>query len=413
MTSPPSDQSSALVPGTRFAGQYEIVRLLGAGGMGVVYEARRDGHPEPVALKVLHRHLVANRQVSKRFHREAEILRRLDGEHLVPLVDFGESSDGRLYMALACVDGDALDRVVAVRGQLSVDDAVGVVIDVCRALSAAHAIGVVHRDLKPANVILETRPEGGTRVRVCDFGLGKVFRETGFANTALTEQHMIFGTPEYMSPEQVRGEEVDPRADVYAAGCLLYELLTGKAPFLGKTSVATMSAHLTEEAEPPSSRAPTRGVSRALDAVVMHALAKDRNERYATAAELAEALEGARRAPDDVASTRPPAHPLGDTDLALPKPAPPNSIDPLGMTMKSKPAGAPPSPSPPIQISIRPPPPATAAPASGDRPSSRRTTGTSKRLSRPADDGPAPWVWLVVAVAAAAIGIAIGLVMTR
>ena len=335
-----SEPGRGLEPGSLFAGRYVIVRLLGAGGMGVVYEAALGSRR--VALKILHRHLVANVQVTKRFYREAEILSRLSGEHLVVLEDFGADADGRLFMALELVDGDALDRSIAIRGLPSVRDAAAIGREICAALTSAHEMGVIHRDLKPANVLLETMPNGRRRVRVCDFGLAKALKESGFASTALTDQHMVFGTPEYMSPEQVRGDECDARCDVYAAGCVLYELLTGSPPFQGKTSVATMTAHITEKPVAPSLRAPERKIGKALDAVVLHAMTADLDQRYQTAAELGEAIARALDAPDDSTSVRPAAPTdlaMRDTATALPTMPPPRAtvrshanVDPLGMT---------------------------------------------------------------------------------
>ena len=398
-----ADTPRGLEPGATFAGRYRIVRLLGAGGMGVVYEAELAGHR--VALKILHRHLVANVQVTKRFYREAEILRRLSGEHLVALSDFGADADGRLFMALELVDGDALDRFIAVRGLPSVREGAAIARDVCAALTSAHEMGVIHRDLKPANVLLETVAHGARpRVRVCDFGLAKALKESGFASTALTDQHMVFGTPEYMSPEQVRGEECDVRADVYAAGCLLYELLTGSPPFQGKTSVATMTAHITETPPPPSRRAPERKIGKALDAVTLHAIARELDARYQTAADLGEAITHALEAPEDSTSVRPPAPTdiaMRDTAVALPHSSipPPTpratvrshpNVDPLGATVVH-------TPSPDLLARLE------RARASG--------AVTPEDLSPVAARGLPRWVWFIVAAVATALGVALALAL--
>ena len=383
-----------------FADRFRIVRLLGAGGMGVVYEAE-DGEAR-VALKVLHRHLVANQQITRRFNREADILRRLSGEHLVALRDYGADAEGRLFMSLDLVDGDPLDRWVAVRGLPSPQKAAEISRDVAAALTSAHGMGVIHRDLKPANVILENR-DAGVHVRVCDFGLAKALKESGFASTALTEQHMVFGTPEYMSPEQVRGEDCDARADIYAAGCLLYELLTGSPPFQGRTSVATMTAHITETPLPPSQRAPERRIGKALDAVAMHAMARDRELRYQTAVQLREAIVHALEAPDDMASVRPPPPgDLADRDTAAVVPAPTRdsvrtgdeTVDPLGAT---------------AQVLLTPESLARIAAAHKAAGSVRPSGVTPEDLAPVPTRGGTTWAWFLIAVVAAAAGIALGL----
>jgi eukaryotic-like serine/threonine-protein kinase len=410
--------SAGLAPGT-IIGPYTLEELLGAGGMGVVYKAKSAGAAEPVALKILHRHHIANPQVTKRFIREAGLLRRLRSEHLVALVDSGEDGDGRLFMALAYVDGDPLDQWLLQHGPPSIRRAVSMAIDVCRALSCCHDEGVIHRDLKPANVLLERLPgpHDERRVRVCDFGLGKALQhETGGGATALTDQNMIFGTPEYMSPEQVRGDDLDPRCDVYAAGVLLYELLTGRAPFRAMTSVMTMTAHLTEQPSPPSRAAPDRGVSPALDAVTLFALAKDPAERYPTATALGEALGRALSSPLDVDGVRPCRPPVSDPELgirdtalslsATPVVPLPPAVDPLGSTFEIKGFDA--SKLPPAEpLSQAAPSSGSRARASSDGKPSQRVTPESLALRH--EGGERAWLWVVVAVLAAAVGVAVGL----
>ena len=322
--------SSTLPFGHIFAEKYRIERVLGDGVSGTVYTAERlpgvapseaspngfstDGAERRVALKVIHRSLVRDRQISRRFHREAAILRKLHCPYIVPLLDFGELPDGVLYMALELVEGRALDEIMRT-GPLDPSRAITLAQQVCAALAVAHAADVVHRDLKPGNVLIEATPDGEERARVCDFGMAKVLRgDPSDSLNMLTEQNMVFGTPEYMAPEQARGDEVDARCDVYAMGVMLYEMLTGTPPFRYDTPIGVMTAHLVEEPRPPSSYVPGV-ITPALEAVVLHALAKKLADRYPSAAALSEALESARRRPSDVASARPqPARPSG-TDL--------------------------------------------------------------------------------------------------
>jgi serine/threonine-protein kinase len=293
--------------GSTLGNKFEIVGVLGEGGTGIVYDARRVAEDDRVALKVIHQHLAGDAQIRGRFAREAAILRRLDGKHLCRMLDSGELADprregaGLLYMAMARVDGPALEALLRTEGRLEIPRAVALFLDVCEALREAHSQGVIHRDLKPANVLLR----GGERAVVVDFGMAKIVTGGGTGTTALTQHNMVFGTPEYMAPEQARGDELDARCDVYAAGIILYELLTGAVPFRGATPLSVLTAHLTAQPRPPRERAPDRNISPALEAVVLHAIAKDPMDRYATASALAAAVGSAVGAPDDVGSVRP------------------------------------------------------------------------------------------------------------
>ena len=264
-------RSRRLSAGRKLADKFEIVGVLGEGGMGIVYDARRLAEGDRVALKVIHQHLAGDAQIRGRFAREAAILRRLEGDHLCPVLDFGEIPDprregaGLLYMALPAHRRAGARRASSrKRGPSRSCATVTIVLDVCEALREAHAQGVIHRDLKPGNVLLRE----GDRAVVVDFGMAKIVTGGGTGTTALTQHNMVFGTPEYMAPEQARGDELDARCDVYATGIILYELLTGRVPFSGPTPLNVLTAHLTEPAQPPRTRAPERGISPALEAVV-------------------------------------------------------------------------------------------------------------------------------------------------
>ena len=294
--------------GRRLGGKFEIVGVLGEGATGIVYDARRIVEGDRVALKVIHQHLAGDSQIRGRFTREAAILGRLEGEHLCPLLDFGEASDprragaGLMYMVLPRVDGQTLDELLKTAGRLLLSRAVSIVLDVCTALSEAHAQGVIHRDLKPGNVILREND----RAVVVDFGMAKIIAGSGTGTTALTQHNMVFGTPEYMAPEQARGDEIDARCDVYAAGIILYELLTGGVPFVGATPLSVLTAHMTAIPQPPRERAPERDISPALEAVALHAMAKKPSDRYATADALGASIRQALADPQDVQAVRPP-----------------------------------------------------------------------------------------------------------
>jgi eukaryotic-like serine/threonine-protein kinase len=387
---PASDRKSRLEPGAKM-GRFEIVRVIGEGAQGVVYEARCDDGAR-IALKVIHRHLLGDPQIFRRFHREAAILKRLEGEHLVQFVDFVEA-DGLLMIALELVEAKSLEEILRQLSRpLETKIAVEIALQICAALGLAHASGVVHRDLKPANVLVEHAAGDGEplRVRVVDFGLAKVLHGEQMS-TGLTEQDMIFGTPEYMAPEQARGDDCDGRADLYATGVMLYEMIVGKVPFHARTPLATMTAHLTEEPPPPRSSAPGRNISAALEAVIQRALAKSPADRYPTGRAFAEALAAARDhsvviTPRKVADAE--ALSVGDTDLhvsttgigiakTLPE-LPPVSLDPIVMTQKS--------------------PAVIPASAPIEKPASSRLPAQTSR----------GWVWAVVAIVAAVVGVAIG-----
>lgn len=310
--------------GERVAERYVAGPVIGTGATSVVYKGHALGDGRPVALKVIHRELCGNKQIFGRYQREAKILERLRGPNIVELLDFMVHGE-LLVIALELVDGVALDGVL--KTPLELPLAVEVAAQIAEGLATAHAAGVIHRDLKPANVVVEPRGwpavggGGAPRVRILDFGLAKVIHGEHMT-TGLTEHDMIFGTPEYMSPEQARGDELDGRSDVYAAGVILYEMATGTVPFARRTPLATMTAHLTEAIVPARTAAPERAISAALDAVIARALAKEPADRYETAAAFRAALRSAterRVAPSSGPESRNATTDmeLGETDLAV------------------------------------------------------------------------------------------------
>jgi len=288
---------------------FEILGRLGEGATGIVYEARRkaEGANGPVfALKVIHPELLSDPQIRGRFTREATILGRLDGQHLCPIVEFGEMPDPKtgsttlLYMALPKLEGESLDRLLA-RGPLPIDRALRLIIQVCAGLDEAHRHGVIHRDLKPQNVMVGA----DDHVTVVDFGMAKIVTGGGSGTTALTQHNMVFGTPEYMAPEQARGDEIDPRCDVYAAGVILYEMLTGAVPFRGPTPLNVLTAVMTETPRTPRERAPERNITPALETVVLSAMAREPRQRYESAAAFSAAIVHASANPSDVDAIKP------------------------------------------------------------------------------------------------------------
>lgn len=297
------DSTDRLEPGTVVAERFVIDRSLGEGASGVVYAARQTSDGVRVALKVIHRSVCYDEQVTRRFEREATILKQLEGNHIVRLLDV-VVHDELVVLVLEYVEGQSLEAALRA-GKPTIEQALEIALQICAALGAAHAGGFVHRDLKPANVIVQGEL-GGSRVPmvwVVDFGLGKALhRDT--PGVSLTERDLILGTPEYMSPEQVRGDDVDHRGDIYAAGVILFEMLTGRAPYRANTPMNTMTAHLHEPIPSARSVGPDRGISSALEAVLFRALAKEPADRYPTARAFAEALAAARQG-SHVVSPRP------------------------------------------------------------------------------------------------------------
>ena len=296
-----AERSRPRVVGEVIADRYELLSELGEGLSGKVYRARDlyvGADPEIVALKILHRELIGDRQLAGRFRREALILKRLTGAHLCRLLDTVDD-DELLLFAMEYVDGPPLDVFLEGRGCLPEVEVIALGIQVAEALHSAHENGVIHRDLKPSNVLVD----GGYRVqdgsftrelvvRVVDFGLAKIVAGEG-DGTMLTSHGMIFGTPDFMAPEQVAGESLDARSDVYALGVLLYSLAAGQLPFEHTGAVAMMTAHLSEPPRSLRDVARDGGVSVALDRVVMRALAKNPDERYPSARSFVEALREA------------------------------------------------------------------------------------------------------------------------
>ena len=376
--------------------KYEVKGVLGEGGTGIVYDAVRRDDGAPVALKVMHEALAGDKQIRGRFQREAAILRRLEGEHVCAILDFGEipgenpDAPSRLYIAMPKIVGEPLSTLIA-RAPLPVDRALDIMLEVLAALSSAHAQGVIHRDLKPANVLIDDKG----KAIVGDFGMSKIVTGTGTGTTNLTTHNMLFGTPEYMSPEQARGDDLDARCDVYAAGVMLYELLAGEPPFTGDTPLGVLTAHLTSDLVPPSKRPSGSGrISMPLERVILKALARDPKDRYGSALELAEAIKLARLGSskaDAFAATMPatvtpmPSSPplsLGDRP----------SVDPTAPTLLGD--SVRPKPATPSVAPSRPPP--------GPMSSSRRPS----KPAPPPDGSTKTWIvlWIVVIVASIGAG---------
>ena len=268
------------VIGREIAG-FQIEREIGRGGMGVVYLATQVFPERRVALKLLSPELAADRAFRERFVRESNAAASTEHPNIVPVYGAGESN-GQLYLAMRFIEGMDLRTLLEHEGSLSPERAAGICAQVADALEAAHERGLVHRDVKPGNVLLDARD----RAYLSDFGL---IRRTEL-RTDLTKTGQFMGTVDYVAPEQIRGDELDGRADVYSLGCVLYECLTGAPPFSRDSEVATMYAHLEQDAPAPSSK--RADLPRSLDEVVTKATAKRPEDRFVSASDMGAALRG-------------------------------------------------------------------------------------------------------------------------
>ncbi len=270
--------------------RYQLLREVGAGSMGVVYEAEHVHIRRRVAVKVLKHQLAGNADAVKRLEREAQLTSDLGHPNIVQCRDFGYSRDGRVYLVMEWLDGETLEARLE-RERVDTVTAIDIVIQTSAALSEAHAHDVVHRDLKPANLFLTRDRESNLRVKVLDFGIAKLTE----AQVSLTATGVVIGTPNYMSPEQATGDPVDARADLYALGVILYEMVTGSVPFLGDSALSVLHQHSTRMPVAPSETAPDRPIPPSLEAIVMRCLEKRPADRFASAGELGAALEHVRR----------------------------------------------------------------------------------------------------------------------
>lgn len=268
----------AILPAGHVVGELTVEAERHEGGFATVYRARRRGDDRPVALKVLHAEHLAVPTVLARFHREAEVIARLEHPHIVRVLGWGELPTRQPWIAMEWLEGMSLDRLLAERGRLTPAEALRLLEQVGGALAAAHAQGVIHRDVKAQNVIVRDGP-AGLEAKVVDFGIARL----AGAEERFTFTGAVMGTPISMAPEQIRGEPADERTDVYGAGVLLYLVLTGRLPFAAADRVELEEQHLAAPVPRPSDAA---ALPPALDDVVARAMAKRREDRHAGMAEL-------------------------------------------------------------------------------------------------------------------------------
>jgi len=299
---------------TAFGGRYEVIERAGAGGMAEVYRARDELLGREVAVKVLSERFSQDRAFVERFRREAQAVANLNHPNIVSLYDFG-SDNSTYYIVMEYIDGRALNDIVRDDGPLLPERAAEIAGDVARALQRAHKAGLIHRDIKPSNIMMTSSGE----VKVTDFGIVRALSNDG--EQTMTQAGMVIGTAAYLSPEQAQGKTLDARSDIYSLGVVLFEVLTGGAPFKGDTPLSVAYKHVREDAPPPSSINPD--VPGGLDAIVMKAMSKNPDNRYGSAAEMAEDLDRFR------AGHKVQATPLLATSAATVVSAPPGGTEVL------------------------------------------------------------------------------------
>lgn len=288
---------------------------MGSGGMGEVYLAQDTQLDRPVALKVMSAELAKDPNQRKRFHTEAKAASGLSHPHIGVIHETGETEDRRPFLAMEYVEGQTLDEVLRQR-RLKIREVIQLGIEAAEALEAAHARGLVHRDIKPANLMLN--PQG--QVKVLDFGLAKWFAADALSATNTSAAHtktgLLIGTPQYMSPEQALGRELDPRTDIFSLGVVLYELMAGQRPFLGKTVAETINNIVNQ---PPASLGLENPVfSPVIDHIIFKCLEKEPEKRYGSARELTADLRKLKEDSERALSTA--AHERTSTPLATPAP---------------------------------------------------------------------------------------------
>ena len=335
-------------PGDTVAGKYRIERLIGQGGMGAVYAAEHLALGRQVAIKVLLSELAGSVEAVARFQNEARNSARLQNDHVARVADVG-TAGALAYMELELLDGEDLAQMLARRGPLPYPEAIGYVLQALEGVQHAHAMGIVHRDLKPSNLFLARRPDGSSIVKILDFGISKAQNPLDQPAGALTSTKAMLGSPLYMSPEQLRSSKtVDAQADIWALGVILFELLTGTVPFIGENLGELFAAIL--EQEPPSLCVRVPGTPPELDAIVTRCLRRQKDQRFASALELARALRPFATGPGTVALSAGP--PLGMPPPGLgyqTGPHPPQSSQSSGGFAPARPGAVTPAPTLPLQ----------------------------------------------------------------
>ncbi|MDC0675938.1 serine/threonine-protein kinase [Nannocystis radixulma] len=378
---PPAPAPATIREGAVLADRYRVYHRLGKGGMGEVYLAEHMDIGRKVAIKTLNAHLQDKPEIAERFMQEARTSSRVRHSNIVDITDFGKTDHGAPFFVMEYLEGEDLKSVLKRERVLPWDRARDIILQVCAALSAAHAHGVVHRDLKPDNIYLIRQGEQEL-VKVLDFGIAKIISDAG---DEMTQTGVLLGTPEYMSPEQAQDQPLDGRSDIYAMGVLMFRMFTGRLPFRAKAFMAVLAMHMQEPPPRPSEVDPTRPVNAGQEAVILRCLAKKPDERFQSADELAAAIRaidaaGAFDIHFEMVQAPPPRRILGPAlaalglaaavgvgvFLAVRPPAPENMPEKPAEMLAAAPVDAP-APAPTAEPTPEPAPP-VARPVPGDTP---------------------------------------------
>lgn len=277
--------------GTVLSQRYRVLKKLGEGGMGSVYLAEHTTINKKLAIKVLSPDFCQKPDLVDRFLQEARAASMIEQENVVEITDFGTVPGGTVFFVMEYLNGEDLAATIKREGPLPWQRVRQIILQICDALAAAHDAGIIHRDMKPENCYRIRRGSNHDFIKVLDFGIAKVNSdENEGTGRNLTRTGMIFGTPEYMSPEQAKGERVDHRVDIYAVGIILYELLTGRVPFVADTFMGTLTKHMFEAPPPPAAVAPGVHVLPEVEAIILKALQKERDYRFQSMGEMANAI---------------------------------------------------------------------------------------------------------------------------
>ena len=276
--SPPPDDP---LIGKVLSERYRIVRKIGEGGMGAVYQAEHALIEKKIALKILFQDLTRRPDLIARFLQEAKSASRIGHENVIDISDFGQSPEGLVFIAMEYLDGQDLGKLLKQTGAMDWERARPILMQIVKGLRAAHVNGIIHRDMKPENIYVIQREGRRDFIKVLDFGIAKIINADEMGGPALTQTGMIFGTPEYMSPEQAQGSPPDHRVDIYAVGCIMYHMLTGHVPFTADNFMGILTKHLLEAPVPPRKRRPDLEIMPDVEAICLKAMEKDRDKRFA------------------------------------------------------------------------------------------------------------------------------------